>query len=237
MASPDSARRPLTGPRQMLLLFLVQLSNWRWSWPQMLLTGILAPLVTVLTLGFFAQDSGPRALVYATSGSITMALLFETQNRIASNFAFMRETGALEFLASNPVRRESLLLASLLAFSLLALPSVIVLTLLAVLVLDVPLQPLWSALPLLLVLVLPTGGLGALIGNASRSLEQASSISLATTLVLLVLGPVAVPGELLPTPIIWAGYLNPAFYAASLVRGVLLGGIQAPCSGTRSRSS
>ncbi|PIE26662.1 MAG: hypothetical protein CSA58_08395 [Micrococcales bacterium] len=117
-----------------------------------------------------------------------------------------------------------MLLASLLAFSLLALPSVVVITVIGTLILDVPLQPHWIALPLLPVLVLPTGGIGAFIGNVSRSLEQASSIGLATTLALLVLGPVAVPATLLPAPLVLAGYLNPAFYAASLIRGSLLGG-------------
>ncbi|WP_432570120.1 ABC transporter permease [Kineococcus sp. SYSU DK005] len=224
MALLDTSRRDVKWTRQVLTLFLVQLSNWRWSWPQMLLTGMLAPLLTVLTLGFFARTSGDAALTYALSGSIVMALLFETQSKIASNFAFMRETGALEFFASMPLRRESLMLASLAAFTLLALPSVFVTTLLGAWLLNVTLSPPWFAVVLLPLLVLPSAGIGAFIGNRSRSLEQASSTSLAVTLSLLALGPVAVPAHLLPEPLVWAGYLNPAFYAASLVRGSLLGG-------------
>ncbi|MEU7297062.1 ABC transporter permease [Streptomyces exfoliatus] len=199
-------------------LFRIQLTNWRWSWPQMVLTGVLAPLVTIAALGLFARASGHAATEYVLTGSVTMAILFETQNKIASNFAFMRGNGAFEYYAALPVRREALILATLAAFSLLSLPAVAVTLLLGSALLDIPLtfSPL-TPLCLLLAL-LPSAGLGAYIGSRSGTIEQASSLSLATTLLMMAAGPVAVPPELLPDALIWIGNLNPAVYAADSLR-------------------
>ncbi|MDX6759544.1 MULTISPECIES: ABC transporter permease [Streptomyces] len=199
-------------------LFHIQLTNWRWSWPQMVLTGMLAPLVSIAALGLFARNSGHGATEYVLTGSVTMAILFETQNKIASNFAFMRGNGAFEYYAALPVRREALILATLGAFSLLSLPAVAVTLLLGSALLDVPLS--FSPLaPVALVLaLLPSAGLGAFIGSRSATIEQASSLSLATTLLMMAAGPVAVPPELLPDALTWIGHANPAVYASDSLR-------------------
>ncbi|MCX5387338.1 ABC transporter permease [Streptomyces sp. NBC_00083] len=199
-------------------LFRIQLTNWRWSWPQMVLTGMLAPLVSIAALGLFARSSGPAATEYVLTGSVTMAILFETQNRIASNFAFMRGNGAFEYYAALPVRREALILATLAAFSILSVPAVAVTLLLGSALLDVrltvsPLAPLC-----LLFALLPSAGLGAFIGSRSGTIEQASSLSLASTLLMMAAGPVAVPPDMLPGVLVQIGHLNPAVYAADSLR-------------------
>jgi ABC-2 type transport system permease protein len=204
-------------------LFRIQLTNWRWSWPQMMLTGILAPAISLAALGLFARGSGPAAAEYVLTGGVTMAILFETQNKIASNFSFMRSTGAFEYYAAMPVRREALVLATLAAFTMLALPAVTVTALVGSALLHVPVQasPL---LPLCLLLaLLPSAGLGALIGSRSTSVEQASSISLASTLIMMTAGPVAAPPELLPSGLVWIGHVNPAVYASAALRSSLTG--------------
>lgn len=208
-------------------LFRVQLSNWRWSWPQMVLTGMLAPVVTLGALGTFARGSGEAATGYVLTGSMTMALLFETQNKVAANFAFLRHTGAFDFYASLPVRREALVLASVAAFGLLALPALVLTAVLGVLVLDVRLSVSPLVVPAAVLAVLPFAGLGAWIGSRSRALEEASSVSLAVTLVLVALGPVTIPPELLPDWLVLVGRLNPATYASSLLRHSLLGPVGA----------
>ncbi|ANW18067.1 ABC transporter permease [Streptomyces clavuligerus] len=208
----------LSFPRQVWNLFRIQLTNWRWSWPQMVLTGMLAPMVSLAALGLFARESGPEASEFVLTGSVTMAILFETQNKIASNFAFMRSTGAFEYYASMPVRREALILATLGAFSLLSLPAVAVTLLLGSALLDVPLGFSPFAPFCLLLALLPSAGLGALIGSRCTTIEQASSLSLATTLLMMTLGPVAVPPDLLPDILVTIGHANPAVYASSTLR-------------------
>jgi ABC-2 type transport system permease protein len=210
-------------PAQVRALVVIQLSNWRWSWQQMLITGMMAPLVTVVGLGLYADDNNVSEQVYVLSGAICMALLFEMQNRIAGNFSFMKNTGAFDFYAALPVRRESLVLATLTAFSMLALPAVAVTIVVGSWILGLAPVVSWMAIPGLLLCLLTPAFLGAWLGSRSSSLEEASSTSLALTIAMLVCGPVAVSAERLPQPLVVVGYLNPAAHAAAVIREVLFG--------------
>ncbi len=60
---------------QLLTLFLVELSNWRWSWTTMLLRGTVTPLLSLIALGVFARDSGKEAVLYVVTGNIVVGLL------------------------------------------------------------------------------------------------------------------------------------------------------------------
>lgn len=218
-----SERNPPQFPQVVWDLFRIQLSNWRWSWRQMVLTGMLTPTVSLAALGVFAKRTGTDATGYVLAGSVTMALLFQTQNKVASNFAFMKNTGAFDFYASFPVRREALILGTVAAFTLLALPALILTSVLGVLLLHIQIDISPLVLPAIVVAILPFAGLGAWIGSRSRAVEEASSLSLASTLAMVAAGPVTIPRDLLPSFLIWLGYLNPATYASSLLRQTLIG--------------
>lgn len=213
-------------PLQVRILLTVQLSNWRWSWRQIILTGMMAPLVTVAGLGLNA--SGREARVYALSGAVCMALLFELQNRVAGNYAFMKSNGALDFFAALPVRRESLVLATLFAFCLLALPAVLVTIVAGSWIVGLPLVVTWWALPVLVCCLAAPAFIGSWLGARSSSMEEASSLSLALTIGMLVCGPVAVPPDRLPDFLVTAGYVNPAVHTAAVIRAVLFGEMLAP---------
>jgi ABC-2 type transport system permease protein len=221
-------RTPLPFPRAVWILFLVQLSNWRWSWRAMVITGMVAPTLSLAAMGVFAKDSGGQAVHQVFVGSLTLALLFETQNKVAANFAFMKFNDAFDFYAALPVRPQALIVATAAAFTLLALPALVCTTLFGVLILGlkVSLSPL--VVPVLLAVVLPFVGIGAWIGSRAKSLDEASSLSLLSVLVMVSLGPVAVPAHLLPDFMVWIGWANPAFYASSLLRQVFFG----PVGGT-----
>ena len=62
-----------------------------------------------------------------------------------------------------------------------------------------------------------------LIGSSARSPEEAGSLSLVATLVMLGLGPVVIPPDRLPDIMLALGHLSPATYAASALRQTLLG--------------
>jgi ABC-2 type transport system permease protein len=212
---------------QLFDLTLVQLSNWRWSWRGMLITSTLAPLLSMVALGLFARDSGPRALGYVLTGNMVLALMFGTLDKVAGNFAFMRFRGMLSYFATLPIQAYSLILATVMAFFILSLPSTfITLTFGAwFLGVSVDLNPI-----LLLILPLAAAalsGLGALIGVSVRTPEEAGSLSLLATLFLVGLGPVIVPPERLPPLLVKLGWLSPATYAASALRQALLGPVTA----------
>ncbi|MEU9796514.1 ABC transporter permease [Streptomyces sparsogenes] len=215
----------------MWTLFLVQLSNWRWSWPGMVVTGMVAPVLTLAAMGVFAKESGGQAVHQVFVGSLTLALLFETQNKVANNFAFMKFNDAFHFYAALPVRPQALIVATAGAFTLLALPALVCTTLFGVLILGlkVSLSPL--VVPVVLAVVLPFVGIGAWIGSRAKNPEEAGSLSVLCVLAMVSLGPVAVPDRLLPDFMVWIGWANPAFYASSLLRQVFFGPIDGTTAG------
>ncbi len=66
-------------------------------------------------------------------------------------------------------------------------------------------------------------GIGALIGSIARTPQEAGSLSLLLTLVMLGLGPVLIPPSRLPDVMLVLGRFSPATYAASALRQALLG--------------
>jgi len=216
-------RKPHPLPVQLLDLFLIELSNWRWSWRSLLITATLVPLLTILAFGAFAQGSGKEVLAYILTGNIVLSLMFGTLNNMQSHCMYMRVMGAFDVFATLPIRRSMLLLAMVLAFILLSLPTLVVTIVLGSFILRVPLTP--SPLFLLVVplCAVPLAGIGALIGVTARTPETGGAVSLIVTAVLVSLGPVVVPPSRLPALLLALGWISPATYAASAVRQTLLG--------------
>jgi ABC-2 type transport system permease protein len=115
------------------------------------------------------------------------------------------------------------ILATVLAFLLLSLPSLFVTVLLGAFFLRLPLavHPLiLAAVPLA---AIPLSGIGALIAVEARTPEEATTLSNLLTFLLLGFGPVLIPPENLPRFLVALGWLSPATYAASALRQALLG--------------
>jgi ABC-2 type transport system permease protein len=208
---------------QLLDLLLIQLSNWRWSWRGMLLTGTIAPLVSVAALGTFARDSGGPALDYILAGSLVLSIMFEIHSRVCNNFAFMKAVGMFSYFATLPIHRSLLILATALAFLAISLPSLLVVTMVGSLILHLPLH----VHPLLLLAVplaaAPLSGIGALIGSKARTMEEANLFAMLVNYASLGLGPVMFPPDRLPSFLVHLGWLSPASYAASALRQTLIG--------------
>lgn len=86
--------------------------------------GTIAPLLSMLGLSVFARDAGLEALTYVLTGNIVMALMFGIMNNVQSHIIFMRFMGSLDYFGTLPLRKSALILAIILVFFLLALPSV-----------------------------------------------------------------------------------------------------------------
>src|SRR5579859_2185543 len=204
-------------------LFLMELTNWRWSWRTLVITGTITPLLSMLALGVFARGSGAETQAYILTGNIVLALMFGMMEKLQSRFMFMRITGALDYFATLPIQRSLLILAIVLSFLALMLPALVVIISVGALLLGVSL----SLNPVLLLVIplcaVPLSGIGALIGSLARTPEESGAISLLVTFMLLGLGPVVIPASRLPGVILILGWLSPATYAASALRQALLG--------------
>lgn len=210
-------------PIQLLDTFLIELTNWRWSWRSMLITGTLTPLLSLTALGFFARDSGPTALTYVLAGNIVMALMFNLMDNVTSHITYMRFRGSLDYFATLPIGKPILIFALVAAFLLLSLPSLLITILLGAWILGISLHPNLLVLLIIPLCALPLSGIGALIGSYARSPEEAGSLTLLLTILLLCTGPVVVPPARLPGFMVILGRFSPATYASSALRQVLLG--------------
>lgn len=204
-------------------LFLIELTNWRWSWRLTIIAGSLMPLFLVVLLGVFANTQERDALVYILTGNMVIGLLFGTMTRIIQRVEFLRFGGGLDFFATLPVQRFLFVFAMVASFLVFSLPS---------LVLTLTVGALWLQLPLalhpLLLLVIPLctiplAGVGVLLGLISRNWGEASSWGFVVSLLFSVLGPVMIPSDRLPAMLILLGHLSPATYAASALRQVVMG--------------
>ncbi len=203
-------------------LLLIQLTNWRWSWRSSIIIGILAPTFLIATFSAFSIND-VRSAGYILTGNLVLSLLLDGLGRVSSNFAYMRLAGTLDYFATLPIHRSSLIIATVLAFLLLSLPSALTTLLLGWLILRLPL-----AIDPLVLLVIPLislslSGLGAFIGLLGRNPEEVNSISTLTSFVLFGFGPVLIPLERLPEFMNILSLFSPATYAASALRHVLLG--------------
>lgn len=202
-------------------MLLIELSNWRWSWRTMVLTGIIAPMLGIVALGTLAHDR--ESLVYILTGNIVLSLLFGNLEKVQTHFVFMRSVGTLDYFATLPVRRVILIVAVMLSFVLLSLPSVIATLLFGTLFLGVPLSLNPAIIIVLPLCAMPLAGVGAIIGTFARTPEEAGSISLLLTLAMLGLGPVIIAPDHLPALLVTLGHFSPATYAASALRQTLIG--------------
>lgn len=217
--------RSLNGITQTWVIARMQLTNVRWAWRSMLVVGVLTPALWLIAVRFLrAGEDDPSSLQYLVAGNAVLALMFEVNNRTSGNLAFLKETGGLEFLRSLPTSRFAVVFGTIVAFSLLALPGASVAIVLGNALLGTGVN---LNVPLLLVTVVVSAfglaGLGATIGILSRTNEGASSLSLATTLLLLFLGPVMVASDRIPYPLVCLGFANPSVHAAFLFRQALFG--------------
>ncbi len=208
---------------QLIDLCLIELRNWRWTWRSMLVISTFIPLVSMIIFSIYARDSGPTALSYVFSGNIVMSLMFGNLNDIQAHIVFMRFQGTLEYFATLPIKKHTLILAIIISFFILSLPS-----LLSILIIgSAVLQILLVVHPLILLViplcVVPMSAIGALIGVSVHNSQQGSSFSLLISFVFLGLGPVIIPPERLPDIFQLIGILNPAARASSALRQTLVG--------------
>ena len=219
----NNARKHHSVLVQLFDLWLIQLSNWRWSWRSRLIIDTLAPLVSIVGLAVFARDAGPEALAYILTGNLVLNLMFGNLDKVGSNFAYMRMVGTLNYFATLPIRRYVLVLATVLSFLVMSLPSLMITTLLGTLVLNLKLAPNVLLLLVVPLVAIPLASLGALIGVSVSRPENVGSLSLLLTVVLTATGPVVIPPNRLPNWMLTLGQFSPATYAASGFRQALLG--------------
>ncbi len=223
MTMQTDDRRAQPGVVQFLDLYLLGLSNWRWSWRSAVIVDTLTPLVGMLALAVFGREFGPSTLAYVMTGNVVLALMFGNSRKVCAHFAQLRNMGGLDYYATLPISKIALIGAISTAFLTLSIPSVATTIIAGSVLLRVPLQPSLWLIVVVPACALPLAGIGAFIAFLVRDAETASAYNLLLTLVLTGLGPVVVPPDRVHPIFNTLSYLSPARYAASALRQALLG--------------
>jgi ABC-2 type transport system permease protein len=136
-----------------------------------------------------------------------------------------RESGTLEQLAVMPVRPSTVILGKITPYFLLASLDMIVVTVLGIVLFDVPFNGnplafgLGAALFLFVVL-----GLGVFISTISRTTGQAIQTAFFFLLPQILLSGMIFPLDAMAAGVRWIGYLLPLTYFTMISQGVMLRG-------------
>ncbi len=197
-------------------MLLIQLANWRWSWPATLINGLLVPLTALFFLRAAAGESGASS-EFLVSGNIIVSLIFTTMYGTSARFSFMRTFGVLDYYATLPVSKILLVLAVNGGFLLLTLPSALLTILIAQLFgLNFNLNPFFFLIVPLASFSL--SAVGAFVGVAAPNFDTANTITGILQFAFMGCGPVLIPAERLPDFINVIGHFLPSTYAADALR-------------------
>lgn len=203
---------------------MIQLSNWRWSWRQQIVLGLLVPIASLSILASVTSGSDVQLRSRLLIGGILTSVMIQNQGLVAMNFAFMKAHEADGFFETLGIPSWMLPLATVACFTLLSVPSVACALIIGPHILGVSVPWSLATIPILLLAAVCVGFVGAAIGKLARNPPESSTISQAVNFFLVGAGAVLVPVDRVPRWSHWLGYINPAQYAADALRGPLLEG-------------
>jgi len=191
-----------------------------------------APLLeTFLYISVFGAALGSRIdklhgidyVVFVVPGLIMMAWAINAFTNNASSILQQKFQGAIQDQLSSPASPAQLLLAFSLGGFLRGMTVAVLTFIAAVILIGVPVEHVFVAIPSLLLVGFFFAQLGVLVGVRA---EQFDDVSFAHTFVLqplIFLGGVFYSASLLPEPFETITHLNPLYYMINLVRYGFLG--------------
>lgn len=206
----------------MSILLRMQLARVRTSWRPYLIVSSAMPLgIAVLLRAVMSPDQVVEHGPQIVAGSAVLAIAMTAVVMLAQRVAAMREMGVIDFYATLPVGRGSLIASVLLSFALFAAPGTAAVVGFGAALFDLSLGALWSAIPVWALGSFALAGLGVAIGFAAPDEQLAgmySNLAMMAILFLSILPVETLPGWLLPLRAVL-----PSTYAADALKPGLVG--------------
>jgi ABC-2 type transport system permease protein len=181
------------------------------------------PTVGVRSRVWFNPELKSR--VYFVPGVIVNIIMLVTVMLTAMAIVREKEIGTMEQLMVTPIRPFELIAGKTLPFAAVGLLNMLMITVAALLVFNVPFRGNAPALLVSTILFLMTTlGAGLFISTISRTQQQAMMSSFFFFQPAFMLSGFAFPIRNMPEPVQWLTCLNPARYFMDIVRGVFLKG-------------
>lgn len=184
------------------VLLRMQLARVRTSWRPYLIVSSAMPLgIAVLMRAIMTRAQVDEFGEQIVAGSVVLAIAMTAVVMLAQRIAALKESGALEFYSSLPVKRGALIAAVLISFAIFSLPGTIIVTLLGAELFDLSLAALWAAVPVWALGSFALAGLGVAIGLGAPDEQLAgmySNLAMMAVLFLGILPAAKLPGWLAP---------------------------------------
>jgi ABC-2 type transport system permease protein len=165
---------------------------------------------------------------YMIPGVIGMILYALTSILTASAIVRERERGTIEQLIVTPIRAWELMVGKLAPAVVIAFVDMVEILAVGVLIFGVPIN---GSLPLLLLLaalfLATTLGIGLFISTISNTQQEATTLTMFTTLPTFFLSGFFFPIAAMPRVLQWISYAVPLRYFLIIVRGIVLKGVGA----------
>jgi len=164
-------------------------------------------------------------LPFFVPGIIATVVLITTLVLTAMTVVRERELGTLERLLVTPIGRLELLLGKLIAVAVVGMVDVVLISGIAIVWFEVPLQGSFAALLVgSLLFLLSTLGIGLLISSYSHTQQQAMLLAFLVAMLIMTLSGFAFPINNMPEPIQWLSWLDPLRYYLVVIRDIFLKG-------------
>lgn len=184
---------------------------------------VRVPVLTVRSRVWFNPEL--RSRNYFVPGVVVNILTLVTLMLTAMAIVREKEIGTMEQLMVTPIQPLELMLGKTLPFAMIGLVDVILLTLAALLIFQVPFRGSGLLLLGCAVLYLLTSlGVGLFISTISQTQQQAMMASFFFFLPAFMLSGFAFPIRNMPVVVQYLTYLNPVRYFIEIVRGIFLKG-------------
>ncbi len=198
-------------------LLRMQLARVRTSWRPYLIVSSAMPLgIAVLLRAIMDRGQVAAFGEQIVAGSAVLAIAMTAVVMLAQRVASLRESGGLDFYASLPVKRDTLILAILVSFAIFSLPGTIIVSLLGAMLFDLSLAALWAALPVWALGSFALAGLGVAVGLAAPDEQLAGMYSNLAMMAVLFLG--IIPVGRLPAWLAPVRAVLPSTYAVDALK-------------------
>ncbi|HWL66313.1 MAG TPA: ABC transporter permease [Actinomycetota bacterium] len=204
------------------VLLRMQLTRLRTSWRPYLIVSSVMPLgIALLMRAVMDRGQVDRFGIQIVAGSAVLAVSMTAVVMLAQRISWLKETQALDYYATVPVSRSSVVAAVLISFAVFSLPGAILVVGVGALMFDLSLTALWTVVPVWALGSFALAGLGILIGFTARDEQLAGMYSNLVMMAVLFLG--ILPAAKLPGWVAPLRAVLPSTYAVDALKPGLAG--------------
>ncbi|GMK39944.1 hypothetical protein PCCS19_29990 [Paenibacillus sp. CCS19] len=209
--------------KEFMLLLRLQYSDYRGNAPFIVLFGFVIPLGLFWVLQTYVTiGTGSEWLV---AGNIVMSVCYGSMNFSMQRIAWMKHAGEMDYYGTLPIRKSVFVSVIFVLGLLSSLPGVISNLILGVIYMDLGINNILIAIPVILVASLSLSVIGVGIGSIVKSMPQLSLYFYLSYAIVTFLCPVMVPLEKLPWALKATSYVLPPGQAVLAVRKALVGNL------------